>query len=250
MRNLKLLVFLTLLCTTITCFAQTENSVTAIETAHKKEAFLSQKAIQFDAEITFGGKEHLKGNFVLATDSSKGVITLNDGGKIYIDANKVYHTPHIKNEAMVRFDAYTWSYFMLLPYKLADKGTIWSEFETATLNNTELYRKRLSFETGTGDAPDDWYYIYSDTKTNLLSYAAYIVTFGSSKEKAEKDPHAIKYNKYTTIQGIPLATDWSFWEWNKTTGLGKQLGAASITNIKFVTPKASVFKAPENAISK
>jgi hypothetical protein len=45
--------------------------------------------------------------------------------------------------------------------------------------------EKLTFKSGTGDAPDDWYVVYADKKTNLLE-TAYIVTLKAGKEEAEK----------------------------------------------------------------
>ncbi|NJB83073.1 DUF6503 family protein [Wenyingzhuangia aestuarii] len=224
--------------------------IDVIQNAHHKNHFLTKEAIQFDITISFGGNEILKGNMLLTTDSSKGVITLEDGSKIYTLDNKVYHTPNIKNENRVRFNAYTWAYFFLLPYKLYDEGTKWDEFEKTTLNGEEKNSQRLTFTSGTGDAPDDWYYIYSDPKTNLISAAAYIVTLGKTKEEAEQDPHAIKYGNYNLVDGIPFATHWTYWGWNKKEGLTKQIGEATLSNFQFIDFNKNLFTPPSNFIEK
>jgi hypothetical protein len=33
--------------------------------------------------------------------------------------------------------------------------------------------EKLTFKSGTGDAPDDWYVVYADKKTNLLEKHRY-----------------------------------------------------------------------------
>lgn len=230
---------------------QEENTTTPIgliENAHHKAHFLSKKAIEFDITVLFGGNEHISGKIATFTNSSKAIITLTTGDKIYVNKDKVYHTPNIKNEQMVRFDAFTWSYFFLFPYKLSDEGTQWSKFEKATLNGEEKNSQFLTFESGTGDAPDDWYYVYSNPNTDLIDVAAYIVTFGKGKEKAEKEPHAVKYNNYQKVDGIPIATKWTYWGWNKEEGLTTQIGKATISNVKFIDNID--FNIPENFIEK
>lgn len=226
------------------------NPISKIEKAHHKDQFLSYKAIEFDISVSFMGKEHINAQITSLTNSSKSLITLTNGDKIYINNNKVTHTPNIKNEKMVRFDAYTWSYFFLFPYKLSDKGTKWSKFGTENLNGENKNIQFLNFESGTGDAPDDWYYVYSKPNTNLIDTAAYIVSFGKTKKKAEEEPHAIKYENYTNINSIPFATDWSFWIWNKKEGLTKKIGKASIKNIKFINPDNSLFTYPKHYVNK
>jgi hypothetical protein len=70
-----------------------------------------------------------------------------------------------------RFDAFTWEYFFLFP-QLSDSGTIWNEYDNKEKNATNYLTEKLTFKSGTGDAPDDWYVVYADKKTNLLEKAA------------------------------------------------------------------------------
>jgi len=166
-----------------------------IESAHKKGLYTKSYATQFDIEIEFGGNE-----------------------------------PGLKKEK-VRFDAYTWSYFFQFPYKLADQGTIWTDYKSET---DEYESKKLSFSAGTGDAPDDWYVIYTNPKTGLINHSAYIVTAHGTKEEAEKHPHAIEYTDYKEINGIPVAHSWTFKNWNKDSGLGSKIGSAKVSNVTFI----------------
>jgi len=96
-----------------------------------------------------------------------------------------------------------------------------------------FYTAKLTFEKGTGDAPDDWYIVYKNPKTNVLEGAAYIVSFGKGVEEAEKEPHAIKFNDFTIVEGIPLATNWTFHLWTDVDGYGGQIGEVKLKNIKF-----------------
>ncbi|KAA3604126.1 MAG: hypothetical protein DWQ06_05090 [Calditrichaeota bacterium] len=220
--------------------------VNAIENAHQKEKFLSNKVVQFDFHLEFGGKERMNSKVTLKTDSGKGIFEQKDGTKIQYFNDEVYCSPEIENTKRVRFNAYTWSYFFLFPYKLSDSGTKWSEFEATELDSKKYNSKKLSFESGTGDAPDDWYIVYSDKDDKLLKIGAYIVTAGKTKEEAEKDPHAIEYSDFTVIDGVPIATSWTFWGWTKEEGLTKKLGKAKITNVKFLDLKEEYFIPPKS----
>lgn len=217
-----------------------------IETAHKRSDFLSKKAIQFDIVLTFGNKVRLDGTLTLATNSSKALITYKDGRKIYVVGDKVHRSPNMENAKSARFAAYTWSYFFMLPYKLSDGGTVWSNIGQDSLDNQLYNAQKLNFEAGTGDAPDDWYYIYSKPENDLVEHAAYIVTAGQSKEAAEEDPHSIQYLDYKSVGGIPIAHEWKFWEWRTTEGLTRVLGGAVLSNIKFVEPKEDFFTPPSD----
>lgn len=206
-----------------------------IEKAHSKAEFLSREAVQFDIILEFGGTERLNGTMTLATNSSKGLIEYKDGRELYYDQDIVYVDSTTENTASARFAAYTWSYFFLFPYKLTDPGTHWSDEVAVTLNDEVYNSQKLTFDEGVGDAPDDWYITYSDSKTNLMKVAAYIVTAGGSTvEEAEVDPHAISYHDYKDIDGVALAHSWKFWEWREDSGLTRQLGKADLSNFQFL----------------
>lgn len=216
-----------------------------VENAHKKEKFNHQEIIQFNLKLSFGGQERINGKVTLATDSSKGKITFSNGNVILFNGNKVYYSPEI-DSTNVRFNAYTWSYFFMLPYKLSDTGTELKSYDNKEKDAFKFNTKKLTFKPETGDAPNDWYVVYSDKNSNLIQKAAYIVTAYGSREEAEKNPHAIEYSNFKEVNSIPIASNWKFWEWNKNDGLTKQLGEATLTNIEFIKNDSSIFNTSEN----
>jgi hypothetical protein len=219
-----------------------ESFTKKIEKAHQKEKFSSKQAIQYDFKLESGGKEKMNAKFTILTNSTEGVIEYKNGSKIIFNKDKVYYSPTIPNEETVRFTAFTYEYFFLFPYKLSDPGTKWNAYENKEANHEEYLTKKLNFESGTGESPDDWYVVYADKKTNLIEKAAYIVTVRGDKEEAEKNPHAIQYLDYKEVDGVPIATKWIFWEWKEGEGLTNKRGSATITNIHFVTVDDTTFK--------
>ncbi len=225
----------------------TEVHVKTIEDAHKKEEFLKHKAVQFDIDLTFGGKQRLDATITMLTNSSKIRIDKKDNSKLIFDGEKVLLIPSDASEKGARFDMFTWTYFFGLPYKLNDPGTKWELEEMRPLNEVDHQTARLTFDQGTGDAPDDWYVIYSDTKDNILKAAAYIVTYGQdSSKKAEEDPHAIEYKEFKNVENIPFATKWEFYGWTNEKGMTDKLGEATISNITFIEEESSIFEIPED----
>lgn len=218
-----------------------EGFVEKIEQAHQKEKFLSKEAIQFNIKLDFGGKERLNAKMTLLTNSTKGILELKDGAKIIFNQDKVFYSPDVPNEKSVRFDAYTWGYFFLYPSKLSDPGTKWNAYDNKEADHNNYNTQKLTFESGTGDAPDDWYVVYANKKDNLIEKAAYIVTLNGNKEEAEKNPHAIQYLDYKEIDGVPIATKWLFWEWKEGKGLTKAIGNATLTDIQFITVAEDTF---------
>lgn len=218
-----------------------ENFAEKIELAHQKEQFLSNEAIQFNIKLEFGGKERLNAKMTVLTNSSKGVLEFKNKSKIIFNQDKVFYSSNIPNKESVRFDAYTWEYFFLFPFKLSDQGTKWNTYDNKEDNHNDYITQKLTFESGTGDAPDDWYVVYANKSNNLIEKAAYIVTVKGNKEEAEKNPHAIQYLEYKDVDGVPIATKWLFWEWKEGEGLTKEIGNATLSNIRFISVDKDTF---------
>ncbi|MGH1335262.1 MAG: DUF6503 family protein [Aureispira sp.] len=222
--------------------------VAAVEEAHQRKAFLAKEAIKFDIVLEFGGAERLNGTVTTLTNSTKVRIDYKNGQSLLCDGDKVFAVD-AENSASKRFAVYTWSYFFLFPYKLSDEGTKWAAYEQSNLKDKAYLTQKLTFEAGTGDDPDDWYITYANPENNLIEVAAYIVTAGgTAQEEAEKDPHAVSYGNYQDIDGIPIAHEWKFWGWKPDTGLTDQLGAATLSNIQFVTADPELFEMPEGYV--
>jgi hypothetical protein len=230
--------------------AKSAGFVSQTEVAHNKNAFLEQEIITFDIESSFGPNKWVDATISLTTDSGKGKIVFKDSTEIIYNGSDVYYSPKIKDTASIRFTAYTIPYFFQLPYKLSDTGTIFSDYENLEKDKEDFFTKKLSFKANIGDAPNDWYVLYTNKKTNLLQKTAYIVTANSSKTDAEKNPHAIEYLNYQKINGIPFATNWMFYSWKKNVGFKEQIGKATLTNIKFEKATPDFFSPKTNYLKK
>ncbi len=215
--------------------------VNTAEKAHKKADFIKHEAIRFRLDLTFGGKDRFNGTISQLTNSSKIRLDYDNGLTLIYDNKKVYQSPDTLDYPKARFDVFTWAYFFSLPYKLTDSGTQWSSVKKDTLNGSVLNSSKLTFTAETGDSPEDWYFVYQNDSTQLLEAAAYIVTLNKSLKQAEEDPHAIKYENYMYESGIPFATKWSFWSWDKKEGLTKLLGEGHLSNFEFFTPEDGYF---------
>jgi len=206
-----------------------------VEKTHNKQHFMSHQAISYDLNVVFKGSEPLDAKVTMLTNSTKIKMVFPDSSAVIYDGNNVYVTPKTSEKPMARFNIFTWPYFFALPFKLTDEGTKWGNLEQMDVNSNPYSRAKLTFEDGTGDTANDWYWVYVDNKTNLLSYASYIVTFGSDVKKAEENPHAIVYSNYTVIDDIPMADEWKFYNWSEEKGLyGDPIGDAKIRNIEFL----------------
>ncbi len=207
----------------------------SIEIAHKMQEFSSKKYISFDMDMTWKGTKEPRIHYTLGTKSEYLKMTYENKTWIEYNNGKYQYSPKI-DSANARFDIFTYSYFFMLPYKLNDSGTKWENFPNNDLKDNKSYvANKLSFEKNIGDAPDDWYIVYKNAKTNILEAAAYIVTYGGGDPiKAAQKPHMIQYGNYTNFDEIPLATKWKFSKWSSENGVDKNpMGEATLSNIKF-----------------
>ena len=218
-----------------------------IELAHQKKNFLAREAIQFDLLLNFGGKERLNATVQVSTNSDSGSYH-DEKWRTNIRESLEYFC--ITNFGFFEINTLRCIYmriFFMLPYKLNDPGTKWSEFNPSP-SEKGFDAGKLTFGANIGDAPDDWYVVFADKEKHLLQHASYIVTANKSLEKAESDPHAIQYLDYENIDGIPIARSWNFFGWKADSGLTNKLGNAKISNVKFIEGFKKNFKIPEEFI--
>lgn len=212
--------------------------------AHHLDKFNQFEVIAFDIELYFRNKLRLKGSIYSMTNSSKVLVKKEDGTHLLFDGEEVYIKPDSSNVKGARFDALTWSYFALAPFKFKDEGTNWKVNDSLplTISTNKQPTLKLTFGDGVGDAPDDWYIIFQNEENQYLEALAYIVTFGNTpQEEAEQNPHAIMYSDYEEIEGIPLAKQWSFHNYSFENGLSDQLGEATLSNYRFIKATDSLF---------
>lgn len=209
--------------------------IRSMEHAHRADRFFSHDAIAFDLNLSFGGKSRLTGTVTMLTNSTQVMLERDDGAKALYDGETVYRYPAGADWPRARFDVLTWMYFFAAPYKLGDPGTALELLGPLPLDSDTCRAARLTFETGIGDAPDDWYIIYRSDSTHLLRVMAYIVTFDKSTEEiAKAEPHAIVYEDYREVGGILFAHRWTFTNWSREEGVSGERGVAEISNIRFV----------------
>lgn len=229
---------------------QFPEQLNALTRAHQLTKFHEKEVVAFDISLRFGGQLRLEGTIYSRTNSTAVLVDKTNGTQLLFDGKEVYISSDTASTNGVRFDALTWSYFALAPFKFKDAGTNWTKNGQLPLDSgkADYPSLKLTFGENIGDAPDDWYIIFQDEKTQLLKAMAYIVTFGNKTQaEAAKNPHAIFYSDYSVVEEVPFATNWKFYNWNATDGLGAQLGEAKLTNIRFIDETDSLFAKALNA---
>lgn len=220
-----------------------------IEAAHGAEAWRAAEAVSADVTVTFGGQTAVDGRFLFTPEVGRSRLELADGTVAVFDGESAWVSPASAELPQARFHLLTWPYFLAAPFKLRDPGSHLEDLGTLPLDGVDHPAARLTFDPGVGDSPDDWYVVYRDPETDRLAALAYIVTYGSTREQAEAEPHAITYHDFTaTDSGALVSTTWRLWNWSEEEGVdGEPLGEIVVSEVQLVTPPAGAFDRPADA---
>ncbi len=216
-----------------------------IEAAHGKPAWTLKAAVACDITVNYGGGVMLSGSMTYEPGGSRVRIETEDGATLVFDGERAWVSPSTAQVPMIRFQLLTWPYFLAMPFKLRDPGTRLVPYGRRQLRGVTHVTALLTFEAGIGDSPDDWYVVYEDPDTDRLAAVAYIVTYGTTVDEAEKEPHVLVYEAYRTFDGVALATRWVMYNWSLAEGtVGEPIGDVTLTNIRFVDPGDGEFERP------
>ena len=218
-----------------------------IERAHSADTWKGKEAFQSGIVVHFGGSTILEGRMLTTPSMSRTRVELSSGGVVIWDGEDAWVSPAGAEFPEARFHALTWPYFLSVPTKLRDPGSRVATLGEKEMRGQKFEAAKLTFDPGVGDTPDDWYVLYRDPASGRLAAMAYIVTFGTLREEAEKEPHAITYDEFVDVDGVPIPTKWTFWMWNEAEGIhGEPIGDVTLTDPAFVTPEPTAFELPED----
>ncbi len=103
---------------------------------------------------------------------------------------------------------------------------------------------KITFASGTGDAPDDYYIIYFDKNTHVMSAIRYIVSYPGYFPNGGHAPEKImEIAEWTTVDGLDFPTTLKT-HWSDNGDLGEYITKIEISDLSF-SPSV-----PENYFSK
>jgi len=147
-----------------------------------------------------------------------------------------------------RFWALTPYYFVAMPFVLADPGVNLETAGQMTAEGATYDLVYVTFAPGTGDAPDDYYYLLLDPETRQVGGVRYIVSYpGFFPEGGTSPERLMLYDGAQTASGITLQEGFRSFAWTDT-GTGAPAAEGNVTDLRFV-PDApdSLFAMPTEA---
>lgn len=149
-----------------------------------------------------------------------------------------------------RFWALTPYFFAAQPFVLDGQGVNLELLKSKPYNDREQDVIKVTFDANTGDAPDDYYVLYFDKESHILSVIRYIVSYPGYFEKGKHLPE-----KFMTVEGTQKIDGIVFSKGYKTHWLSKQetqgehITTINVTNVAFQANLAgSFFEVPETGI--
>ena len=150
-------------------------------------------------------------------------------------------------------DARFWSltpyYFVGMPFVLADPGVRLAAADPLTVEGRTYDQVYVTFEPGTGDAPDDYYYLLVDPETGRVGGVRYVVSYGPFNPDGGHTPETIMlYDGAQTVDGITLQEGFRSFLWDGA-GAGTPKARGAMTEVSFAPDLAgSAFAVPEGAL--
>lgn len=167
------------------------------------------------------------------------------------DLEHAWITPNAEAfPSTARFWATTPYYFIGIPFVLADPGARYERLEDADLDGVTHALVKVSYASGTGDSPDDYYIVYLHPETHRVSAIRYIVAFPGFFAAGEHSPEKLmRYGGLAEVDGLWLAHRFDTFRWSEQDGVGERVTEIVAGGYRFgQTFPASHFAPVEGAV--
>ncbi len=167
-----------------------------------------------------------------------------DGQKAWIKA---------KDSTVFDYNTRFWSltpyFFMGLPFVLEGKGIHLDLLEQVEYKDNLYHVVKVTFDSGIGDAPDDYYILYFNTRSRKLEVIRYIVSYPGYFKKGEHMPEKfMELSGEQTVNGITFPENYKTYWLKEDNTPGEHITDIELSDIEFLPElKDSYFEIPEGA---
>ena len=176
-------------------------------------------------------------------------VAANRNNKYGWDGQNAWHYPDTANVGVnPRFWSTTPFYFVGLPFVLADEGVILEELDPKEYNGVTYQLIKASYESGVGDAPDDFYVIYINPETKQMGGLKYIVSYpGFFPDGGNSPEKFMEILGHQEVDGVFVSKGYNTY-WFKNDEPAEHITRIDVTEVSF-KPELSdnYFDAPEGA---
>lgn len=150
-----------------------------------------------------------------------------------------------------RFWATTPYYFVGIPFVLGDPGVRFEVLPDAELDGVAHRIVKASYESGTGDSPDDYYVLYLHPETHRVSAIRYVVAYPGFFEEGQHSPEKLmRYEGLHEVAGVLVPARLDTYAWDaEAAAIGERVTDVEVANVALGERwPASIFAPPEGAI--
>ncbi len=133
-----------------------------------------------------------------------------------------------------RFWSTTPFYFIGLPFVLADEGVLLELLGQKEFDGVVYDLIKATYESGVGDAPDDFYVIYINPETKLMGGLRYIVSYpGFFPDGGHLPEKFMELKDFQTVDGITIPTGYNT-HWFKEDQPAEHITTIDVTEVAFL----------------
>lgn len=158
-----------------------------------------------------------------------------------------------KDSTVFNYNTRFWSltpyFFMGQPFVLEGKGTNLELLDQVEFKDNLYHVVKVTFDSGTGDAPDDYYVLYFNTRSRKLEVIRYIVSYPGYFEKGKHNPEKfMELLGEQTIDGITFPKNYKTYWLNEENTPGEHNTDIKLSEIAFLPElEPSYFDIPKGA---
>lgn len=167
-----------------------------------------------------------------------------DGEKAWLKA---------KDSTVFNYNTRFWSltpyFFMGQPFVLEGKGTNLELLDQVDFKKNMYDVVKVTFHSGTGDAPDDYYVLYFDARSSKLAVIRYIVSYPGYFEDGKHAPEKfMELSGRQTADGITFPKNYKTYWLKEDNTPGEHITDIELSDIEFMPQlEDSYFDVPQEA---
>ena len=192
-----------------------------IEAHGGMEAWADAPTVRFEDEWRRGDADSGTVSVVTVEQGSRRAYIDYPGGDMRMawDGSKAW-SENWEAQAPPRFMALLNYYFLNLPWLTQDPGVVLAPPQEGQLwdDPVRYLTIRMTFESGVGDTPDDYYVLYIDPQTYRLKACEYVVTYRDLLPEgvAASQPHILVYDEWVEVDELLVPARFTIYELDRS----------------------------------
>ena len=133
---------------------------------------------------------------------------------------------------------------------IADPGARYERLDSAELDEATYDLVKITFATGTGDSPDDYYILYLHPETHRLAALRYVVAYpGFFPDGGHTPEKLMRYTDWRPVGELYLAHTLDTYAYDAESGTpGEKVTSIAVRDVQLAQPiPADAFAPPEDA---